>query len=306
MKRSLLVLPVLPALLALLALLLVAGPTAAAAALNVAATTSNVGMLARVVGGDAVAVTVLAPPDRDPHVLQARPSMMIALRNADLLVAVGAELEIGWLPAALQGASNPKLLPGQPGYFEAAAQVPLAEKSGAADRSGGDVHPMGNPHVFMDPVRMEAIARALAGSLARLDPKNEAKFRANAEAFAKSVEERLPGWKQAAAGAGGVVLYHKDANYLMALLGIPVLGYVEPLPGIPPTAQHLSELIGRLKGRKGLVLFTDYQSSQGPEKIASALGWKATRLSIEAGTKADAKAWLEMIDAWVRAAASGR
>lgn len=287
-----------------LALLVAAGDSAAA--LNVAATTSNMGMLARVVGGDSVGVTVLAPPDRDPHVLQARPNMMIALRNADLLVAVGAELEVGWLPAALQGASNPKLLPGQPGYFEAAAQVPLSEKSGATDRSGGDVHPMGNPHIFMDPVRMETVARALAGSLARLDPKGEAKFRANAEAFAKSVEARLPAWKQAAAGAGGVVLYHKDANYLMALLGVPILGYVEPLPGIPPTAQHLSDLISHLSGKKGIVLYTDYQPSQGPEKIAATLGWKSVRLPIEAGTKADAKAWLDMIDAWVRAAAAGR
>ncbi len=297
---------ILPLATAVLFAGLLLGTPAAFAALNVAATTSNMGMLARTVGADGVSVTVLAPPDRDPHVLQARPNMMIALRNADLLVAVGAELEVGWLPAALQGASNPKLQPGQPGYFEAAAQVPLADKSGAADRSGGDVHPMGNPHVFMDPVRMETIARALAGSLARLDPKNETKYRANAETFAKSVEARLPSWRQAAAGAGGVVLYHKDANYLMALLGVPILGYVEPMPGIPPTAQHLSDLIGRLKGKKGVVLYTDYQPSQGPEKIAGALGWKASRQPIEAGLKADAKGWLDMIDAWVRATALGK
>lgn len=289
-----------------LALPLLLGAFPAPAALNVAATTSNMGMLARVVGGDGVTVTVLAPPDRDPHVLQARPNMMVALRNADLLVSVGAELEVGWLPAALQGANNPKLSPGRPGYFEAAAQVPLADRSTGADRSRGDVHPMGNPHVFMDPVRMETIARALAVSLSRLDPRGEAKYGANAAAFVKAVDARIPAWKKAAAGAGGVVLYHKDANYLMSLLGVPVLGTIEPMPGIPPTAQHLSRLISELRGRKGAVLYTDYQPSQGPEKIAAALGWKSSRQTIEAGLKADTKAWLDMLDAWVRAAALGR
>ncbi|HYN42612.1 MAG TPA: zinc ABC transporter substrate-binding protein, partial [Thermoanaerobaculia bacterium] len=219
----------------------------AQATLTVAATTSNMGMLVRTIGGDSVKVTVLAPPDRDPHFLQAKPNMMVALRNADLLVAVGAELEQGWLPAAIQGASNPKILAGQLGYFEACAQVPLIDKTDVLDRSGGDVHPMGNPHVFLDPERMAAVGRALAGRLAGLEPAGEARFKANAEQFAKTAAERVAQWKQEAAGVPGAVLYHKDANYLLALLGAPLLGYVEPLPGIPPTAAHLSGLVGQLK-----------------------------------------------------------
>jgi zinc/manganese transport system substrate-binding protein len=135
-------LPLAAALLALFPL----ATRPACAAVNVVATTSSMGMLARTVGGDAVKVTVLSPPDRDAHFLLARPSMMVALRRADLLVAVGAELEVGWLPAAIQGASNPKILPGQPGYFEGAAQIELIDVGQAADRSKGDVHPMGNPH----------------------------------------------------------------------------------------------------------------------------------------------------------------
>jgi len=289
----------------LLSLILLAAP-AADGALSVVASTSNMGMLARAVGGDAVKVTVLAPPDRDPHTLQARPSMMLALRGADLLVAVGAELEVGWLPAGLSGASNPKILPGQSGYFEAAAQIPLIERGGGADRSRGDVHPMGNPHVFLDPERMAAIARALGGRLALLDPAHAAAYTANAEAFGKAVAERIPKWKAQAAGAKGAVLYHKDANYLFALLGVPVLGYVEPLPGIPPTAQHLSDVVSRLAGTKGVVLFTDYQSSQGPAFIAGKLGWNAIRLPIEAGATADAGAYFRMIDRWVDAVAQGR
>ncbi len=290
---------------AVAAALLLAGPSASAA-IDVAATTSNMGMLARTVGGDAVKVTVLAPPDRDPHALQAKPSMMIALRNADLVVSVGAELEVGWLPAALQGAANPKVLPGQPGYFEACAQVSLEDRSQAADRSRGDVHPMGNPHVFLDPERMAAVGRALAARLGSLDPAHEVLFRRNAETFAKAVDGRVAGWKKAAAGAPGVLLYHKDANYLMALLGVPVLGYVEPLPGIPPTAQHLSELVARLSGTKGVVLYTDYQPSKGPDFLSGKLGWKSVRLPPEVPLKGDAAAYLSMIDGWVGAVASAR
>jgi hypothetical protein len=147
----------------------------AAWALNVVATTASMGMLAREVGGAAVKVDVLAAPDRDPHMLQAKPSMMRALRDADLVVAVGAELEMGWLPAAINGAANPRLLPGRDGYFEAAAQVPLLDAGQAADRAHGDVHPAGNPHVNLDPQRMAQIARALAERMSKLEPAQQAR-----------------------------------------------------------------------------------------------------------------------------------
>lgn len=278
----------------------------APAATNVVATTSSMGVLVKAVGGDAVALTVLAPPDRDVHVLQARPSMMIALRNADLLVAVGAELEVGWLPAALQGANNGKVLPGKPGYFEAAAQVDLIETGLAPDRSQGDVHPMGNPHVYMDPLRMAAVADALAGRLASLDPPNADRFRAGAASFRRAVEARLPGWRKKAAGAQGVVAFHKDVNYLAALLGVPVLGYVEPLPGIPPTASHLKELTDRLAGRKGSILYTTFQPGQGPDFLARNLGWPKARLPLEPPVGASVEEYLALLGTWVDAVASGK
>ena len=143
------------------------GSALAEAKLDIVATTSSMGFLARTVGGDQVKVTVLAPPDRDAHSLLAKPSMMVALRNADLLVAVGADLEIGWLPAALQSANNPKILPGTPGYFDGGAQLDLIEKGGGADRSKGDVHPLGNPHFYLDPQRMAQLASALAAASTR-------------------------------------------------------------------------------------------------------------------------------------------
>ncbi|MEW6677960.1 MAG: zinc ABC transporter substrate-binding protein [Pseudomonadota bacterium] len=274
-------------------------------ALDVVATTASMGVLAREVGGEGVRVRVLAPPDRDPHMLQAKPSMMRALRDADLVVAVGAELEMGWLPAAIRGAANPRLLPGRLGYFEAAAQVPLMESGQAADRALGDVHPAGNPHVNMDPARMAVIAQALGERMARLQPDQAAGFRARAARFAEALTERLPGWKAQAKGAPGAVLYHKDGDYLMALLGLPVLGYVEPVPGVPPSASHLNALTGKLKGQGGVILYHAYQPAQGPARLAQALGWPARVVPLEPDG-GDLQAYVRLIDAWVSALAQAR
>jgi zinc/manganese transport system substrate-binding protein len=278
--------------------------TPAPAAVRVVATTSSMGMLARTVGGDAVKITVLSPPDRDAHFLLARPSMMVALRRADLLLAVGADLEIGWLPAALRGANNRKILPGQPGYFEGAAQIELIEVGEAPDRARGDVHPVGNPHYYMDPGRMAQVARALAARLATLDAQNAESYRANAEAFSKAAAARIPGWKEQAAGVPGVVFYHKDGNYLAGLLDVPILAYIEPLPGIPPTASHLRDVVRRLQSKKGIILYNTYHSKDGPAFLAKNLGWEEKQLQLEVNLDADGTSYLDHIDAWVRAVAS--
>ena len=274
---------------------------AAAQPVNVVATTSSMAVLARVVGGPAVTVTVLAPPDRDAHYLLARPSMMLALRRADLLVAVGADLEVGWLPAALRSAGNRKILPGQPGYFEGAAHVDLLEKGQAADRSRGDVHPIGNPHYYMDPRRMAFAARALAAQLAQLRPASAQAFNANADAFSKAAADRAAQWKQRAGGAANVLLFHKDANYLADLLGVGIAGYVEPIPGVPPTAGHLRDLVARLKGTRGVILYTTFQPSDGPEYLAKNLDWPVQRLQLEPPADADLDAYLAHVDRWVAA-----
>jgi zinc/manganese transport system substrate-binding protein len=274
---------------------------APASAVDVVATTSSMGMLARTVGGDAVNVTVLAPPDRDAHYLLARPSMMLALRRADLVVAVGADLEIGWLPAALRGASNGRILPGQQGYFEGAAHVALLEAGQLADRARGDVHPAGNPHFYMDPERMATLALSLADRLAMLDPSNQGAYATRAAAFAAAVAARAPGWKRAAGRAPGVVLYHRDVNYLAAFVNVPVLGYIEPVPGIPPTASHLRDLVQRLKSSRGVILYSTFQSSDGPEFLARNLGWPRVQLQLEVPLDADGSAYLDHVDAWVRA-----
>jgi zinc/manganese transport system substrate-binding protein len=286
----------------LLALLLVSAEQANA--VDVVATTSSMGMLARTVGGKTVDVTVLAPPDRDAHTLLARPSMMLALRRADLLIAVGADLEVGWLPAAVRGASNPRILPGQQGYFEGAAQLVLLETGQPADRARGDIHPSGNPHFYMDPERMAMLAIALADRLAQLDPANRTAYADSAKAFSAAVAARVTDWKQAARSTPGVVLYHRDVNYLAAFLNVPVLGYIEPVPGIPATASHLRDLVQRLSGTRGVILHSSFQSSDGPEFLSRNLGWRRVQMPLEVSLGASGEAYLDHIDAWVKALVS--
>lgn len=278
--------------------LLLAAPLPAAA-LQVAATTPNMGMLARTVGGPHVEVAVLAPGDRNVHHLEARPSMMVALRRAELLVAVGGELEIGWLPAALRGASNPRILPGRPGYFEAAAAVQLLDAGAVADRAGGDVHPLGNPHVYFDPLRMAAAAAALAEQLAVLDGANAATYAANAREFSDRMQREVAEWRARVASAGGAVPYHKDADYLFSMLGVPVLGYLEPLPGIPPTARHIRDLVDALQGKDGVVFHMVYEPAQGAERLARALGWPVFRMPNNVPEDGSADDYVALIESWV-------
>lgn len=292
----------------IVSLFLLTASSLASAAIPVVASTTSAEMLLREIGGTAVTITTLAAPDRDAHTLQVKPSMMRALRSAKLVVAMGAELEVGWLPLAINSSANPGVLPGTEGYFEVAAQVPLLGVKGAAgaDRSKGDIHPMGNPHVQMDPLRMADAGIALAERLSRLDAAHAANFRAHAQHFKQSINARLPVWQQQLNAVPGAVIYHKDADYLMDRFKLPVLGYVEPLPGMPPTASHLAGLIGRLKGKKGVILHTLFQSNGGIETLAGQLGWKAYALPLDPPSGASGDSYLAMIDQWVRALASAK
>lgn len=273
--------------------------TAQAGSLEVVATSTSMGALARTIGAERVQVTVLASPERDLHSLQAKPTMIHALRNADLLVGVGAELEVGWLPVAIASAANPRILPGQPGYFEAAGQVDLLEVGSPADRALGDVHPTGNPHVNMDPVRMARIGIALGERMALLDPAGAERYRANATAFAAAVEQRLVGWQDQLTDAPGAVLYHRDAIYLLERFSVPLLGTIEEIPGVPPTARQIKALTDRLRGSSGVILYAPYQSAQAPTRLAKDLGWDAHSITLEPPADSDGPGYLDHIGRWV-------
>ena len=222
---------------------------AAQAALKIFACTPEWGALAKELAGDKASIYVATNALQDPHHVEARPSLIARARSADLVVCTGAELEIGWLPLVLTQAGNPKIQQGQPGYFEAARQVTLLEVPTVLDRSQGDVHPGGNPHIQLDPRNIARIAAALTERLAQLDPAQAADYRARGKAFSERWQQAIARWEKEAAPLKGmpIVVYHKNMTYLEQWLGLREVGALEPKPGLPPTTSSLSELLERLK-----------------------------------------------------------
>jgi len=227
-------------------MLAVGAPTAAA--LNIFACEPEWGALARELGGDKASIYVATTALQDPHRIEARPSLIARARTADLVVCTGAELEIGWMPLVQRQSGNARIQAGQPGYFEAASQLVLIEIPQRVDRSMGDVHAAGNPHVHLDPSNIARVAAALAERMAQLDPGDAAQYRARARAFLERWQQASARWKKEGAPLKGmpIVVYHKDMTYLIRWLGLREVGALEPKPGVPPTASHLSELLTNL------------------------------------------------------------
>jgi zinc/manganese transport system substrate-binding protein len=232
-----------------LAMLLAFISAPAFAALNVFACTPEWGALAKELGGDKANVYVASTALQDPHRIEARPSLIARARSADLMVCTGAELEIGWAPLVQQQSGNPKIQLGQAGYFEAASVVPLLEKPARFDRSLGDVHPAGNPHIHLDPRNIARVANALGERMARLDAAEAAVYRERTKSFLERWNEATIRWQKEAAPlkGAGVIVYHKNLTYLIDWLGMRELGALEPKPGLPPSTAHLTELLGELK-----------------------------------------------------------
>jgi zinc/manganese transport system substrate-binding protein len=267
--------------------------------LNVVATTPSLGMLARAVGGGDVVVRVLAPPDRDPHALDARPSFMAAARRAHLLLEVGAGLEEGWLPAVAAGAANPAIHEGRPGRFRAADGLTLRPSMTVDSPNVGHVHAEGNPHFNLDPLRMAELAVALGERLAELMPERAEQFRARAEAAAERLRAHAAALAARVAPGQGYVAYHEDLDYLQAWLPVEVLGYLEPVPGVPPAARHLRRLVDGLEGRQGRVLHAVYQPSRGGDFLERALGWPVHALALEPAVDAGLDDYLALMNTWV-------
>ena len=215
------------------------------AALKVFASVPEWGALATELGGDKVDVYVATGPLQDPHRIEARPSLIARARSAQLVVATGAELEIGWLPLVLQQAGNAAVQPGQPGYFEAAQFVPLLEKPTRLDRAEGDVHPAGNPHIQMDPHNIARIAEPLSKRLAELDPANAAAYQTRYQSFTARWDAAMKKWAMEAQPLNGVsiLVHHQAFAYLNHWLGLKEVAALEAKPGVEPTSSHLAEVL---------------------------------------------------------------
>lgn len=205
--------------------------------------------LVQELGGTQVTVTSATTALQDPHHIEARPSLIAKTRQADLLVCTGAGLEAGWLPALLRTAGNARVQPGQPGFFEAARTVTLLESRTRADRADGDVHPEGNPHLHLDARNIARVAEQLAARLKQLDPANAAHYETRHQDFARRWQAALSRWEHEAAPLKGmsVVFHHRSWVYLAHWWGLREVGVLEPKPGLPPTAAHLTQLLTQLK-----------------------------------------------------------
>ena len=218
------------------------------AALKVLATTPEWGALTTELGGDKVNVYIATTAFQDPHRIDAKPSLIARARSADLIVAVGAQLEIGWLPVLLQESGNARIQPGAPGYFEADAQLKLLEIPTSVDRSLGDIHPLGNPHAHLDPHNVATVATALSARLAQLDAANAQYYQSRNADFQARWQQAIARWESQAAPLKNVpiVVIHRDQVYLCHWLGLKELAAIEPKPGVPPSAGYLGELVTKL------------------------------------------------------------
>jgi len=241
-----------PKLLYFIAPLLALLPLAAQAKLNVVATLPDFGSLAREIGGDKIDIVVLAKATEDPHFVDARPSFVVSLRNADVLIDGGAELEIGWLPPLLQNARNPKIEVGKPGRIQASQGIRLMNVPTNVTRAAGDVHALGNPHFTVDPIIAKAIAQHIAQSFSAIDSANAASYNANYKKFEATINAKLQGWGAILLPFQGqhVAAYHDSWPYFAHRFGLNIDVFLEPKPGIPPSPSHLTEVIGQMKSQQ--------------------------------------------------------
>jgi zinc/manganese transport system substrate-binding protein len=232
----------------IIAVLLVLYLPVSASALNVFSCEPEWAALIDELAGDNVEITLATTAFQDPHMLQARPSLIAGARNADLLVCTGADLEIGWLPLLLRRSGNPDIQPGNPGHFLAADHVRRIEIPANIDRSQGDVHPQGNPHIHLHPRNIERVAEALADRLAELDPANAEAYRANAANFLERWGDARDRWEERSASLAGMrlVSHHRSFSYLADWLDLDIVATLEPKPGIPASGAQLSRLLEQL------------------------------------------------------------
>lgn len=218
----------------------------ASAKVQVVATVPDLAALAREVGGDKVSVTAISLPTQDPHFVDAKPSLMIKLNKADVLLAVGLGLEAGWLPVLQNGARNARILPSGSGYLDCSQHVRLLDVPIApVDRSMGDVHAGGNPHYLFDPRQAASCAKAIAGKLAAVDRANARAYDANLRGFLERLDRARAGWEKRMAPFKGhpVITFHRSWSYLLDWLGLRSIAELEPKPGIPPTPSHVASVL---------------------------------------------------------------
>ena len=269
------------------------------AKLNIVATTSDLGALAKEIGKDKVEVTNITKPTEDPHFVDAKPSFIVKLNKADMLVEGGLQLEIGWLPPLVTGARNQKILAGNPGYLVASAGVPILEVPTVLDRAMGDVHPFGNPHFMLDPLNGKIVATHICDRLCQIDAPNCNYYKDNLNNFIKKLDQKLLEWQKMIEPFSGtkIVTYHKTFPYFAKRFNLNVVGSLEPKPGIPPSPTHINNLIPMMKNEGvKLILIEQFRERKTPEFVATQTGAKVVILPIMVGGQKEIEDYLSLFD----------
>lgn len=269
------------------------------AAINVFACEPEWGALAQELAGDRVSVYSGTTALQDPHRIEARPSLIARVRSADLVICTGADLEAGWLPLLLTQSGNAKIQRGSAGFFEASQYAAKVEIPKIVDRSLGDIHPAGNPHVHLDPRNIAMVANALSERLMRLDPANADVYKTRAASFQERWRAAVQRWEQQAARLKGasIVVYHRDMSYLINWLGLREAGSLEPKPGIPATPSHLAEIVERMRREpaKGIV-YSAYNDPRAAEFLSERARIPAVMLPYTVGGSPGAKDLFGLFD----------
>jgi zinc/manganese transport system substrate-binding protein len=287
-------------IIALLGAVLFTPSVAEAKKLKVVTTLTDLAALTQEVGGDKVDVEPLARGYQDPHFVEPKPSFLLKLRNADLLILVGLDLEIGWLPPLITQSGNGRIQPGSPGYLDASQFAEILEiPQGRVTRAEGDVHPLGNPHYWLDPDNGRRIAKGIATKLGEMDPGDTAYFQQRYDDFAKRLDEADKKWVAEMAPYRGrkVVTYHRSWPNFAKHFGLDVVGYIEPRPGIPPTPSHTIDLVNLMKrGNIKIELIEPYFDLKTPNSIASMTGGKVVVMMPSVGGKPQITDYFKLFD----------
>jgi zinc/manganese transport system substrate-binding protein len=270
------------------------------AVLHVVSSIPTLGSLAKEVGGDRVSVESLSKGYQDPHFVEPKPNLMLVLNRADILLHVGLELEIGWLPPLVLGSRNPKIQTGELGNLDCSRTIPVLDiPTTKVDRSMGDIHPLGNPHYWLTPANARLIAGEIATRLAQIDPEGKAAYDKNLSAFLAKVDAKEKEWGPLAAKMRGekIATYHKSWSYVSQWLGMEEIGYVEPKPGIPPDPDHLVRLIHLMRAEKArLLLMEDFYNKSVASLVAEKAGAKLLILPTNVGATPQIHDWFELCE----------
>lgn len=281
-------------------------PSSTHAKLRVVSTTEDLAYFARIIGGERAEVSSILKGYQDPHFAQAKPSYMVAVNKADLVLSVGLDLEIGWLPLVLQGARNPKVMPGEKGFLDCSEFIePIEVPPSGADRSKGDLHPKGNPHYWLDPLRALAVARGIEARMEVLDPEGAQTFREGLGRLEKEIEaakaevERIKGNKE----APPIVTYHVTFSYFFQRFGLSPVAFIEPKPGIPPTPSHIATLEATLRSlpRPPLFLVEPYYDQDLPRRLAEKSSGRFALVASSVGGLEGVKTYSDLLKSLAKA-----